>query len=247
MSNDMRTSALTPLPGRCGKVAIVEGLIGAGKSTLTKMLGQALGSSTLVLDEPDEVGGLNPYLGDYYADAKRWSFTMQAHLLGLRFRSHQAAQWHALSGAGHAVLDRSYFGDTAFARLQHKCGFMSDREYETYRALYHAMTASVLLPSVCVRVLVSPQVAVDRVSRRMSAREGRRCEATIGLDYLHDLETEIDHMVGVLRAQGVCVLDVPWDEDRDESSLRAAVAGLAHRIINLRAPDLFLDLHRRTL
>lgn len=240
-------TALSPLPGRCGKVVVVEGLIGAGKSTLTKLLGAALGPKTLVLDEPDEVGGLNPYLGDYYGDAKRWSFTMQTHLLSLRYRSHLAAQWHALSGTGHAVLDRSYFGDTAFARLQHKCGYMTDREYETYRALYHAMTASVLLPSICVRVLVSPKVAVERVSKRMSAREGRRCEAGINLSYLHDLETEIDHMVGVLRSQGVCVLDVPWDEDRDETTLREAVAGLAHRITSLRAPDLFLDLHRRTL
>lgn len=230
------------------KVIIVEGLISGGKTTLTKELGAALGDKTLVLIEPDEKDGANPYLADYYGDSARWSFTMQTHLLALRYRMHLHAQWHAMQGYGHAILDRSYFGDTAFARLQVKMGLMSDREYATYAALYHSMTASVMLPTVCLRVLTSPETAGRRIISRMEKETGRKCETAIDLDYLRGLDQEIDHMVDVLRHQGVTVLDIPWDEDRDTPELRkSAIEGLAARIHSLNPPDRFLDMHRRSI
>jgi deoxyadenosine/deoxycytidine kinase len=231
-----------------GKVVIVEGLIGGGKTTLSNELAQALGDTTLVLFEPDEKGGANPYLADYYTDPKRWGFTLQVHQLQARFRMHLHAQWHALQGFGHAVLDRSYFGDTAFARLQHKLGWVTDREFNTYSSIYHAMTSAVLLPNVCVRILVSPHTCNDRIASRMKAEKGRKCEQAIDLDYLKALDHEIDHMVGVLRAQGVTILDVPWDVDRDSpEARRSAVEGLADRIRSVDPPDFFLDMHRRTI
>tara|TARA_Y100000310_G_scaffold91693_5_gene89182 strand:+ start:6841 stop:7548 length:708 start_codon:yes stop_codon:yes gene_type:complete len=230
-----------------GKVIIVEGLIGSGKTTLSRELGAALGTNSLTLFEPDEKENGNPYLADYYGDPARWSFVLQVHQLQARFRMHLQAQWHAMQGFGHAVLDRSYFGDTAFARLQVKDGLMTDREFETYSSIYHAMTASVLLPNVCVRVLASPEICNRRVAKRMTEEQGRACESAIELSYLQGLEREIDHMVGVLRAQGVTVLDVPWDVDRDSAETRAgAVEALAARISALTPPDFFLDMHRRT-
>lgn len=232
------------------KVVIVEGLIGSGKTTLSRELGQALNALTLF--EPDEKESNaqqgNPYLADYYNDSARWSFVLQVHQLQARYRMHLQAQWHAMQGFGHAVLDRSYFGDTAFARLQVKSGLMSQREFDTYSSLYQAMTASVLLPNVCVRVLASPEVCNQRVAKRMEVETGRKCETAIDLSYLQGLETEIDHMVNVLRSQGVIVFDMPWDTDRDTPETRAsAVNALAARIAALTPPDLFLDLHRRTV
>jgi deoxyadenosine/deoxycytidine kinase len=230
------------------KVVIVEGLIGGGKTSLSRELSEALGPTTLVLYEPDEKGGKNPYLADYYDDPKRWGFTLQVHQLQARYRMHLQAQWHAMQGAGHAVLDRSYFGDTAFARLQHKLGWVSDREFETYASIYHAMTAQVLLPNVCVRILVSPETCNRRIAKRMKVEEGRKCEKAIDIDYLKDLDHEIDHMVAVLRDQGVTILDVPWDLDRDTSEARrGAIEGLAARIRSIEPTDFFLDRHRRSL
>ena len=230
------------------KVVLVEGIIGAGKSVLTEELGKALGTNSLTLMEPDEKDNANPYLADFYADSKRWALIMQVHLLQARFRMHLQAQWHAMNGYGHAVMDRSYYGDTCFARLLYKTGVMSEREYETYRSVYHAMTASVLLPNVCVRLLVAPHVAQERIKRRMEAQSGRKCEDVIDLKSLIDLDHEISHMADVLRKQGVAVIDMPWDVDRDsELDRKAAVEGLAARIVENEAVDLFLDTHRRTV
>ena len=230
------------------KVVIVEGLIGAGKSSLSKELGEALGENTLTLMEPDEKDNANPYLASFYQNQERWAFTMQVHLLQARYMMHLQAQWYAMNKQGHAVLDRSYFGDTSFARLQVKTGAMSENEFETYRSIYHAMTASVLLPSVCVRLVVSPEVAAERIRRRMELQTGRKCENVIDINYLRDLDREITHMVGVLTGQGVHTIHVPWDADRGTTEARKdAVSEIAAQIVETQQKDLFLDLHRRTL
>ena len=177
----------------------------------------------------------------------RWGFTMQCHLLAKRFRMQLRAQWHCLDDGGPSVLDRSYYGDTCFARMLAKSGHLTQDEFATYQTLYHSMTASVLLPNVCIRVLVDPKTSQQRIVKRYEEREGRQMENVIGLGYLQALDKEIDHMVSVLRHQGVTVIDMPWDVVRDTADQRAqAVAGLAARIQSLEPLDLFLDLHRRT-
>lgn len=230
------------------KVVIVEGIIGAGKSILSKELGGALGDNTLIMMEPDEKEDANPYLSDYYTEPERWSFTLQVHMLAMRYRMHLNAQWHAMSGVGHAVLDRSYFGDTAFARLQVNDGIMSEREFSSYSKIYQAMTASVLLPSVCIRLLVSPEVAHERINKRMEDESGRKCESGIPMEYLVNLDKEIDHMCSVLKGMGVNVIDMPWDVMRETPADRkGAVHGLARRIEGLEPIDTFLDMHRRKI
>jgi len=237
-------------------VIIVEGIIGAGKSFLTRELGNALGPTTLIQMEPDEKGDANPYLADFYQDPARWAFPMQAHLLQARYRQHLNAQWHVLSGVGHAILDRSYFGDTAFARLQIREGHMTEREYATYQSIYKCMTASVLLPNFCIRLLVNPVTSERRIRGRMEQQEGRVCERKIDLEYLKALEREIDHMAKVLQGQGVEVLNVPWDVEREDPEARTeAVLSLVNRINEYDPPDLFLEIqedmmlkyHKRTV
>ena len=229
-----------------GKVTIVEGIIGAGKSTFSKELAKCLGDETLLLLEPDEKNNANPYLSSFYGDQERWAFTMQIHLLQARYKMHLNAQWHAMNGNGDAVLDRSYFGDTAFARLQIKNGVMSPDEFETYRGIYHSMTSTVLLPNFCVHLIVDPVVAIDRIKSRMEEETGRKCETTIDIKYLYDLHEQNTHMVNVLRSQGVNIVEVPWDQDRNNSSSRyEIVEKVAEKILSAQSPSPFLDLHRR--
>ena len=110
------------------------------------------------------------------------------------------------------------------------------------------MTASVMLPTVCVRVLASPEVCERRVAGRMEKETGRKCEQAIDLAYLRGLDHEIDHMVAVLRGMGVTVIDMAWDSDRDTPEMRASgIEALAARIQSVAPPDFFLDMHRRAI
>lgn len=231
-----------------GQVVIIAGLIGSGKSTLTEELAPLLGNNTLHLQEPDEREGANPYLADFYQDKCRWSFVMQVHLLGIRLQQHLHAQWHALNTGAYALLDSSYYSDTCFARLMHKTGEISDREFETYRILYQTMTASVLLPSVCVRLKVDPEVSAARIRGRAEARDGRKSELVIDLDYLTGLDHEINTTVNVLASQGVQVLEVDWSSHLNTPEERTvAIQEIANQILSLKPQDQLLKHHRRVI
>jgi deoxyadenosine/deoxycytidine kinase len=231
-----------------GKVVIVEGIIGAGKSSFSSELAGLLGEGTLYLPEPDEKNNANPYLSDFYTSPGRWAYTMQTHLLQARYKMHLHAQWHAMTTGGNAVLDRSYFGDTAFARLQLAMGDMSQTEFDTYQSIYHAMTASVLLPTVCIHLKVEPHIAQQRIVRRMEDQTGRRCEDVIDLTYLANLRKEEDAVINILGKQGVQILSLDWNDDRANPDLRSSVINETANLINEYIPegDLFLNLHRRT-
>lgn len=229
-----------------GKVVILTGLIGSGKTTLSQELAAQLGEDTLWMSEPDEKEGRNPYLSDYYKDGKRWSLTMQVHLLQTRFRQHLEAQWATMNSNRYAVLDSSYWQDTAFARLQLKMGLMDEREFQTYAGLYHAMTAHVLLPTVCVRLVVDPEIAAERIARRMEIQTGRKCENVIDLQYLKNLDAEIEAVSKTLQSMGVCLIEVPWNEVRETPADRAGVIwGIARAVRTYKTHNSFLDLHRR--
>jgi len=229
------------------KTVIVTGLIGSGKSTLSKELSQALGEPTLYLTEPDELKNRNPYLPLYYENPERWAFAIQIHLLALRQAQHLRAQWYVLDNAGHAVLDSSYWQDTAFARVQRTFGYMNELEFDTYSRIYKNMTSGILYPNVCVRVLTNPRICLERVAKRSEIREGRKCESAVTLEYLQQLDKEINEVMKILHSMGVVIIDMPWDEDRSTvDDRRVPIESLAERIRNMECPDPFLDIHRRT-
>ena len=229
-----------------GKVVLVVGCIGSGKSSLCKELGKELGA-LILLEQAQEHG--NPYLDDFYLDMERWSFALQIHQLATRYRQHALAQWHVLNGSGHAVIDGGFWLDTCFARMIHKSGLMEEREFETYRSLFSSMTSNVQLPNIVIRLSTSPEVALDRVRRRGEKFPERAGEVErVTLDYLSALDKEVVALCQELSAMGVEVLHSFWDEDRDTASQREqAVKGLAKRVREHVVLDPFLAHWRRRI
>ncbi len=110
-------------------VIILEGNIGAGKTTLAHKISAAiklLGLKSQTHEEP--ASGTNPFLDDYYKDPKATAFKMQMFMLAKRFRTTMNAQCNAADGGGWHVLDRSYYGDICFANVQRKLGFFDENE-----------------------------------------------------------------------------------------------------------------------
>jgi deoxyadenosine/deoxycytidine kinase len=227
-----------------GNVIIVEGIIGAGKTTFSRLLSEHLDCQWL--QEPDEKKG-NPYLASFYKDPTRWALTMQLHLLNTRFRMHQHAQWSTMQNSQSVIIDRSYFGDTAFARLQLKNGTLTKEEYDTYVMSYHNMTSNVLLPQICIHLITTPEVSNKRISKRMEIQTGRKCESAIDLQYLRDLDTEETLMIDTLEKQGVKIFRMEWNDEKTEDEIRISIKKLCDEINSYTVPDLLMDLHRRTI
>src|SRR5664279_5583198 len=93
------------------KIIVVAGNIGAGKTSLTERIGARMGWLTSYESVSD-----NPYLPDFYADMKTWSFHLQVYFLG-----HRADQYLQIANAPRsAILDRSIYEDAyIFARALH--------------------------------------------------------------------------------------------------------------------------------
>jgi deoxyadenosine kinase len=168
------TSAPAAAPDVFGNIFIgIAGMIGAGKSTLAKALGDHLGIDTYYEPVAD-----NEYLADFYADTARHSFAMQVYLLNRRFQQHQEIIWRGRS----AVQDRTIYEDSIFAKMLAKTGLMADRDYRTYVQLFRNMSNFMCKPSVIVFLDVSPKASADRIRSR-----SRDVESKIELGYLQAL------------------------------------------------------------
>jgi len=161
------------------RIIVVAGNIGAGKTSLTERLGERLGWRTAFESVSD-----NPYLPDFYADMRAWSFHLQIFFLG-----HRAEQYLALAKSPQsAILDRSIYEDAhIFARALHHLGNLSERDYLAYRKLFNLVVAGLPAPDLLIYLKAPVEIIYQRILQR-----ARPIESSITPDYLELLETFYD-------------------------------------------------------
>src|SRR5690554_5662261 len=94
------------------KYIAIAGNIGAGKSSLTSLLGRSFGWKTYYESVDD-----NPYLSDFYEDMRRWSFNLQIYFLSSRFK-HQKM---LMNLDASLIQDRTIYEDVEiFAKNLHE-------------------------------------------------------------------------------------------------------------------------------
>lgn len=160
----------------------IAGNIGAGKTTLTKMLAKYYGW------EPRfESVGFNPYLDDYYKDIKRWSFCLETYFLKERFKDMLAVQQ-----SEHTIVqDRSlYEGVYVFVTNNYQRGDLSERDYETYMELFNHMKSMLRVPDLMIYLRKSIPSLIAQIQKR-----GRDCEKGIQLDYLKGLNERYEDFI----------------------------------------------------
>jgi len=160
-------------------LVLVAGNIGAGKTSLTERL-----ASRLDWEAGFESVADNPYLPDFYANMRDWSFHLQVFFLG-----HRAAQHKAMAnGLRSAIIDRSIYEDAhIFARALHEMGNLSERDYLAYRRVYELVLEALPAPDLLIYLRAPVEVLIDRITRR-----GRPIESGITADYLRLLDRYYD-------------------------------------------------------
>jgi len=161
------------------KLVVVAGNIGVGKTSLTERIGSRLGWWTGFESVAD-----NPYLPDFYADMRSWSFHLQIFFLG-----HRAEQYlDAANDLRSSILDRSIYEDAfIFARALHHMGNLSERDYLAYRRLYDLVVGSLPPPNLLIYLKCPSEVLMERIRRR-----ARNMETGITSEYLTLLDTFYD-------------------------------------------------------
>lgn len=174
-------------------IAIV-GNIGAGKTTLTKMLAQHLNF------EPQfEAVDDNPYLEDFYGDMKRWSFNLQIFFLNSRFRHIVELQSKGID----MIQDRTIYEDAyIFAENLYDMGLMSARDFDNYSNIFKSIVHYIKPPDLLIYLKASVPTLVNNIQKR-----GRDYESAIRLDYLSKLNDKYEKWINNYTEGKLLILD----------------------------------------
>ncbi|MFK7749548.1 MAG: deoxynucleoside kinase [Kordia sp.] len=173
----------------------IAGNIGAGKTTLTKLLAKHYNWEPHFEDVVD-----NPYLDDFYTQMERWSFNLQIYFLNSRFR--QVLQ---IRESGKKIIqDRTIYEDAhIFAPNLHAMGLMTNRDYENYQSLFELMQKLVDAPDLLIYLRADISTLVAQIHKR-----GRDYENSISIDYLSRLNERYEAWISTYDQGKLLVIDV---------------------------------------
>ncbi len=173
----------------------IAGNIGAGKTTLTKLLAKHYNWEPHFEDVVD-----NPYLDDFYTQMERWSFNLQIYFLNSRFR--QVLQ---IRESGKKIIqDRTIYEDAhIFAPNLHAMGLMTNRDYENYQSLFELMQKLVDAPDLLIYLRADISTLVAQIHKR-----GRDYENSISIDYLSRLNERYEAWISKYDQGKLLIIDV---------------------------------------
>ncbi|WP_298343400.1 deoxynucleoside kinase [uncultured Algibacter sp.] len=198
----------------------IAGNIGAGKTTLTKLLAKHYNWEAQLEDVVD-----NPYLDDFYNQMERWSFNLQVYFLNSRFR--QVLQ---IRQSGRDIIqDRTIYEDAhIFAPNLHAMGLMTNRDFENYKSLFDLMESLVKGPDVLIYLRSSIPNLVSQIHKR-----GRDYENSISIDYLSRLNERYEAWIHdykgkllIIDVDNLNFVDNPEDLGNVINTIDAEINGL---------------------
>lgn len=146
----------------------VEGAIGAGKTSLVKLLEKEYGAR-VILEENDS----NPFIAKFYEDQETYSFQTQIFFLLSRHNQYMELAQRDLFNSV-VVIDYLFQRDKIFAQLN-----LEDHEYRLYEQIFSLIGSKAPKPDLVIFLQASTEVLLERVSKR-----NRVYEAFMDPDYL---------------------------------------------------------------
>jgi len=159
------------------KYICIEGVIGAGKTSLTRLLGDHLGAQ-IIYEQPEE----NPFLEDFYRDPQRFAFQTQLFFLLSRYRQQQESFQPDLFHE-YTVSDYLFAKDRIFAHLN-----LEDRELFLYDRVASLLERDIPKPDLVVYLQSTPERLMANIRKR-----GRTYEKSMSEDYIRSLNEAYNH------------------------------------------------------
>ena len=181
----------------------IEGVIGAGKTTLAQMVAENLGGR-LVLERFEE----NPFLPKFYEDPERYSFQTQIFFLLSRYKQQQEF-FQADLFHDFVVTDYIFEKDKIFAYLT-----LADEELRLYETLLAAIEKNIPTPDLVVYL----QCSVERLMSNIRSR-GRKMEEKMSEEYIRDLNEAYNYFFFRYKASPLLIVratDIDFVNKKDD-------------------------------
>jgi deoxyadenosine/deoxycytidine kinase len=153
------------------KYISIEGVIGAGKTSLAKRISERL-NAKLILEQFDN----NPFLEKFYIDRKRFAFQTQMFFLINRFKQQQELHQEDLFSE-HIICDYVFEKDRIFAYMN-----LSKDELNLYESIYPLLARALRKPDLVIFL----QSSTDRLMYNIKSRN-RKVERAITRSYIEEL------------------------------------------------------------
>lgn len=197
----------------------IAGNIGAGKTTLTKILAKHFNWSPNYEDVEN-----NPYLDDFYKDMPRWSFNLQVYFLNNRLKQLVEIQ----KGDQTVIQDRTIYEDAnIFAPNLHEMGLMSKRDFENYRNFFDTLKSMVNPPDLLIYLRASVPALVGQIQKR-----GREYEENIRLDYLKRLNEYYNTWIDNYKDGKLLIIDIDKTNFAENKEDTAKVINMVNAEVN---------------
>ena len=152
---------------------VIEGNIGAGKSSFANMLAADLGARIVLEQYAD-----NPFLPKFYGNPEKYSFALELSFLAERYRQLNEHVTQPDLFQSLTIADYYFVKSLIFARIT-----LGDDEFNLYRQLFNIIWQNIPMPSLYVYLHSS----VERVMRNIRTR-GREYEQNIDTEYLTKIQ-----------------------------------------------------------
>ena len=177
------------------KYISISGAVASGKTTLLEMLLERLGNRAKAHEERPQD---NPFIREYYADSRRWSFHSQMTFLALYF---DHLDWQTADKEFY-LFDRCLIENLVIARYRLNEGDLTDDEYAVIEKMASGINS--LMPPIdkYVYLRCSAPLLVDRLQER-----GREYEGQLGWAYAEKLKALYDQWLETLPKEKVLIVD----------------------------------------
>lgn len=213
------------------KSFIIEGNIGAGKSTFLRLVEEQL-PVQIVYEPLDQWQHASPdqnLLDHFYKDTKRWAYTFQSYAFITRIMQQQKKALEALSDT--QLLERSVYSDRyCFAKNCFEMGTMTLLEWSLYQEWFDWLIENYASkPTGFIYLQTSPELCFSRLKKR-----ARSEESIIPFSYLESLHTKHEewliqkkNIAASLQDVPVLVLKTDVDFENDSAHMNDYAAQIA--------------------
>jgi len=156
----------------------IEGVIGAGKTSLARLLQPAFQAQLLL-----EVFEENPFLSDFYTDRARYAFQTQIFFLLSRYHQQRERVDQILSQDQTLIADYTFEKDALFAQIN-----LAGDELETYNRVHEALAEKITKPDLIVYLRASTTILMQRIALR-----DRPYERQMEESYMDQLNNAYDY------------------------------------------------------